>query len=339
MMNIKSHLQYFFDYHTLIKEDFLSILNGIQTNEIPSAQVASFLTLMNVYLPIELLSIAVDWLYSRADLVDLNQPLLDIVGTGGDGLSTLNISTIASFVIASCGVSVAKHGNVSVSSQSGSADFLKEAGFSLNYSVDQLKHAIQTNHVGFLFAPNYHKALHHLKPIRQALGFKTFFNLLGPLVNPAKPTHMVMGVYDERLFSPLIDIFNHLKTQKCILVHAKDGMDEISISAETTLLTIEHTSIHREIINPTYYGMSHANNDGLIINNAKESLSMALDIFHQGKGAHRDAIVLNAALGLQCAGKVSSFENGIEMAKNAIDAGDALNTFEKAKQLLGYHHE
>lgn len=339
MKTIKPFLEQLLNHQSLSEEDLNVILESFIEQTIPSEQISAFLALMRMKgeTPLELAG-AAKFLLSKAKRIPFDEPLLDIVGTGGDGLSTFNVSTVSSFVVASSGVNVAKHGNKAVSSKSGSADLLTAAGFKLDISNQTLLTTLQQTHLAFLFAPHFHPALQAIKEVRQALGVRTMFNLLGPLINPAKITAIVLGVFDKKWLSPMALVLKELGLVKGCIIHSEDGLDEISIAARTMVVEYKEDTIHSFEINPKDYGLAHASLEKVIINSKEESLALALGVLNQEKGAHRDIILLNSALGILCSGKVKTFAEGIEVAREMIDSGKALHCFNETKRLMNIEY-
>ncbi len=259
--------------------------------------------------------------------------VLDIVGTGGDGVSSFNVSTAASFVCAAAGVKVAKHGNRSVSSNSGSADVLEAAGAKLDLSPDQIARCIAEVNFGFMFAPQHHAAMKHASPIRRELGIRTVFNLLGPLTNPAAARYNVVGVYDRRWLRPMAEVLKMLGSKRALVVHSADGMDELSISAPSFACELNEGSLREFTIEPQALGM-HAYPMALLkVANSGESLSLVRHVLagHSvGQAAAATEIVtLNAAAGLYIAGACANLGAGVAKAREILASGAALTCLER----------
>ncbi len=264
---------------------------------------------------------------------DTEIQLLDIVGTGGDGVSSFNVSTAASFVCAAAGVKVAKHGNRSVSSNSGSADVLEAAGAKLDLSPEQISRCISEVNFGFMFAPQHHAAMKHASPIRRELGIRTVFNLLGPLTNPAAARFNVVGVYDRRWLRPMAEVLKMLGSKRALVVHSADGMDELSISAPSFACELNENTLREFTIEPQALGM-HAYPMALLkVANAGESLNLVRHVLSghsAGQAAAATEIVtLNAAAGLYIAGACANLGTGVAKAREILASGAALTCLER----------
>jgi anthranilate phosphoribosyltransferase len=250
---------------------------------------------------------------------------IDIVGTGGDGLSTFNISTTAALVCAGAGVSVAKHGNRSVSSKCGSADVLEALGVATELDADQIETCLREAGIAFMFAPVFHTALRHVMPVRRALGVRTCFNILGPLCNPAGVTRHFIGAFSESMAETMAHILKDLGSTHIVAVHSEDGMDEISISAPTTLFRMasDRSGIEKVTITPEQFGFERADLGEIIGGDAIANAAIVTDVLHDKPGPARDIVVLNAATALYAAGDVESIQSGVENAKLSISDGGA----------------
>ncbi|WED43892.1 anthranilate phosphoribosyltransferase [Legionella cardiaca] len=311
-----------------------NFMHTCMSGELTDVQIATFLALMRMKgETTEELTTAATVMMELAHPIDLGKDLIDIVGTGGDGKNTFNVSTISSFVVAAAGVRVAKHGNRSVSSRSGSADLLIEAGFELQLSDEQLKDCIQQCGVSFLFAPHFHQAMQHARNARQQLGIRTLFNLLGPLINPARVTKQVVGVFAKRWLEPLAHVLANLGSEHALVVNSRDGMDEVSISAITDVVEYQHGQLRHWSINPKDYNCFHSSLDEIIVDSPTQSLALAKGVFNGQQGPARDIVLLNSALALYCADSSMSFSDAIEKAKEAIDSGEAQRRFQQLKEL------
>lgn len=263
-------------------------------------------------------------------------PWIDVVGTGGDGLSLFNVSTASALVAASGGVKIAKHGNVGVSSSSGSADLLRAAGYNLNLQGEALKNLMERGNFGFMFAPNYHRAMGHVAPARRAIGIRTIFNVLGPLANPARVQHMVLGVYSRELQELYGQVGQALGLKHLWVIHGDDGSDELSVCAASTVLELRDGQLRRFTVNPTDYGFNYRDHGGLQVNDAAESLALIRAVL-QGDGpnqAHdlsqaRDLVALNTAPLFLLAGLEHELGTAIDRAKGLIHSGSAWQHLEK----------
>ncbi|MEO1639138.1 MAG: anthranilate phosphoribosyltransferase [Pseudomonadota bacterium] len=266
----------------------------------------------------------------RAHCVPVKAPegAMDIVGTGGDGKHTLNISTATAFVVAGAGVPVAKHGNRNLSSKSGTADVQGALGINVMVGPEVVEQAIAEAGIGFMMAPMHHPAMKHVGPIRVELGSKTIFNILGPLTNPAGVTRQLTGAFAPDLIFPMAETLQQLGTEKAWLVHGSDGTDEITICGATAVAALENGQITSREIHPEEAGLPvHAFKD--IIGGTPEENAKALMALMEGvKGAYRDAVLLNAAAALVVADKAGDLKAGVEMASESIDSGKAKLTIE-----------
>lgn len=254
--------------------------------------------------------------------------LIDIVGTGGDGQHLFNVSTASAFVAAAAGAHVAKHGNRGVSSSSGSSDLLAQAGISLDLDVVQTERCIREIGVGFLFAPNHHAAMRHAILPRRELGLRTLFNLLGPLTNPAGVSRLVVGVFNQSLCRPLAEVLQQLGTTHALVVHAKDGLDEISLAQTTQVAELKNGAITEWTFSPEDYGIASQSLLGLSVANAAESLNLIRDALGRKKSPLGEKaaqmIALNAGAGIYVSGLTQTLQDGITWAQDVIYGGQAL---------------
>ncbi|RUR12075.1 anthranilate phosphoribosyltransferase [Legionella sp. km772] len=319
--------------NNLNSEQMRAVILNCMNGQFNDAQIATFLALMRMKgETASELSSAAEVMRELAHPIFLGDHLIDIVGTGGDGKNTFNVSTASSFIVAAAGYKVAKHGNRSVSSRSGSADLLEHAGFNLNLSDEQLKECIEQCNLAFLFAPHYHPAMQHARLARQQLGIRTLFNLLGPLINPAQVKKQVVGVFANKWLEPLAQVLAHLGSERALIVSSCDGLDEISIVAPSTILEYKDGAYHSWVLEPKEYGLAHSTLDGLIVDSPQKSLTIIESILNGKKGAARDMAVLNSAAAIYCATD-SSFAQAVEKAQDAIDNGKAASIFNKLREL------
>lgn len=262
--------------------------------------------------------------------------VLEIVGTGGDGSNSFNISTTASIVIAAGGVPVAKHGNRAASSRSGAADVLEALGVKITATPEKSTELLEKIGICFLFAQNYHIAMKHVGSVRKELGIRTIFNILGPLANPAGANMEVMGVYDEELVEPLTKVLFNLGVKKALVVYGQDKLDEISMSAPTSVCEIHNGEFKSYTITPEQFGFTRCAKEDLLGGNPEENAQITLAILKGEKGPRRDSVVLNAAAALYVAGKCDSMERGVKMAEEIIDSGKAI---EKLEAFIRYSNE
>ncbi|GGX26582.1 anthranilate phosphoribosyltransferase [Undibacterium macrobrachii] len=262
--------------------------------------------------------------------------LIDIVGTGGDGAHTFNISTASMFVTAASGARVAKHGGRSVSSSSGSADVLESLGVNINLQPEQIAQSIAQTNIGFMFAPNHHAAMKHAAPVRRELGVRTIFNILGPLTNPAGAPNILMGVFHPDLVGIQVRVLQRLGAQHAIVVWGRDNMDEVSLGAPTMVGELVNGEIREYDIHPEDFGLQMVSNRSLKVSGADESKARILDVLNNVAGPATDIVSLNAGTALYGAGIADSIADGVKKAQAAIASGAALN---KLHQLIEVTHQ
>lgn len=256
--------------------------------------------------------------------------MVDTCGTGGDKKGTYNISTTVAFVVAACGVPVAKHGNKAVSSRSGSADVLKALGVNIDADEKTTVAALEQAGICFMMAPHYHSAMRHVGPIRQEMGVRTIFNLLGPLINPAMPDRQLMGVYDKRWVEPMARVLDALGARHAWVVHGSDGMDEITLAGETTVAELKDGEVRSFTFSPEKYGFELLEDASALAGGDDAANAQALRGVLKGKeGPYLDTVLLNAAAALVVSGVVTRYEDGLAKARQAIAEGHALKTLEK----------
>ena len=258
----------------------------------------------------------------KVDVAD-KAHLVDIVGTGGDGAHTFNISTCAMFVIAAAGARVSKHGGRSVSSKSGSADAVESLGISLALNPAQIADCIAQTGIGFMFAPNHHPAMKNVAPVRKELGVRTLFNILGPLTNPAGAPNILLGVFHPDLVGIMVRALQNLGARHALVVHGKDGLDEVSLGAATMVGELKDGVIREYEIHPEDFGLQMVSTRALQVDNPETSRAMLLGVLDGQSGPARDIVLLNAGAALYAADVASSIEAGIALARQALDSGAA----------------
>ena len=249
--------------------------------------------------------------------------LVDIVGTGGDGSHTFNISTCSMFVAAAAGAKVSKHGGRSVSSKSGSADVLESLGVNINLSPEAIARCIDEVGIGFMFAPNHHPAMKNVAPVRRELGIKTIFNILGPLTNPASAPNILMGVFHPDLVGIQVRALQRLGTEHAVVVYGRDGLDEVSLGAATMVGELRDGEITEYEIHPEDFGLAMASNRALKVDTPDQSRALLLDVLDNQHGAARDIVILNAGVALYAANVADTMKDGVERARAAIESGAA----------------
>ena len=256
--------------------------------------------------------------------------VMEIVGTGGDGAHSFNISTTSAFVVAAAGVKVAKHGNRAASSLCGTADCLEALGVNINQTPEKALEMLEKTNFCFLFAQKYHAAMRFVGPIRKELGFRTVFNILGPLTNPAKPEYFLLGVYDEYLVEPLAKVLASLGVKRAAVVYGQARLDEISPGGPTTICELRDGYYRTTVIRPEDFGMTSGNKEELVVDVPEVNAQITRDILSgKTQGTRRNAVLLNAGTALFTAGRAETIADGIQLAAQMIDSGKAMETLEK----------
>lgn len=317
----------------LTEEESRFVINSIISGEVKSSQIGALLIGLRVKgeTKEEILG-AVKSLRENMTSIDIkNKYLIDTCGTGGDGGKTFNISTIVAIIAASGGVKVAKHGNRAVSSKSGSADVLKELGIKIYLGEIESKRAIEEAGMGFLFAPNFHKAMKNVAKERQELSTRTIFNLIGPLINPAPIKGQLLGIYDGNLVNVIGEVLLELGMERVLVVHGDDGLDEITISERTKVCEIKDGVLSSYYIKPEDFGLKRSSIEEVKGGTPKKNAEIIINILKGEKGAKRDIVLLNSGAALYVGKKVNSIKEGIELASKLIDSGKA---YRKYKELI-----
>jgi len=324
-MDIQDAIQTVINKTDLSKDEMRSVMNNIMTGECTDAQIAGFLVgLRSKGETVDEITAAANVMRELASRVHINHDnLIDTCGTGGDGHNTFNISTTAAFVVAAAGGYVAKHGNRSVSSKSGSADVLETAGVKLELTPEQVAQCVEEIGIGFMFAPMHHSAMKHAIGARKELGVRTVFNVLGPLTNPAGAKRQVMGVFSHDWLETLANVLKNLGSEQVMIVHSEDGMDEISISAATNIAELKDGEIKTYKIEPEQFGMQRADISTLAVNNVEESFKVMQAVLDNQGGPTQDIVLLNAGAAIYTAGIEDSLESGIASARQVIENGSA----------------
>ena len=330
-MEIKQALQHLVDGDSLSREDMRDVMTAVMSGEATPAQIGALLIALRIRgETIDEITGAAEVMRSLATRVSVNQEhLVDLVGTGGDGANLFNVSTAASFVVAAAGGRVAKHGNRSVSSSSGSSDVLETLGMPLDLAPEQIAQCIDEVGIGFMFAPAHHGAMKHAIGPRKDLGMRTLFNILGPMTNPAHVERQVLGVFATDLCQPIAEALSNLGSKHALVVHSDDGLDEISIAAPTRVWEMRDGNVEQFHIDPASYGHAHESLDGLTVETAQESADLiraalsnkSLDAAEKA----RSIIALNAGAAIYVSGVTKTLSGGIELADDVIASGQALD--------------
>ena len=313
----------------LTYDEAYQTMDEIMGGEASEVQMSSYLTAMSMKgETIDEITASAEAMRSHCVRVLNDVEALEIVGTGGDGSNTFNISTTSSIVISAAGVPVAKHGNRSASSKCGAADVLEELGVNIQIDPEKSLKCLKEHNICFLFAQNYHIAMKYVASVRKELAIRTIFNILGPLTNPAGATMQVLGVYDKELVEPLAKVLNNLGVKSALSVYGTDGMDEISASDKTFVCEIRDGVTKSYDIDPEDFGFEKCRKEDLVGGDPKENAQITLDILNGKKGPKRNAVVLNSAAGLYVSGVVESINDGVKLAEEIIDSGKALKQLE-----------
>lgn len=330
-MDIQQAIKIVIEGNDLSSDQMTTVMHTVMSGEATPAQVAGLLVALRMKgESVAELTAGAAVMRELSSKVNVDtQNLVDTCGTGGDAKGTFNVSTTSAFVVAAAGGKVAKHGNRSVSSKSGSADLLEAAGVNLQLNPDQVAKSIEELGIGFLFAPAHHSAMKHAIGPRKELGVRTMFNLLGPLTNPANAPHQVLGVFSAEWIEPLANVLQSLGSKHVLVVNAEDGLDEISIASETSVAELKDGQINCYKISPKQFGIELSNLDDIVVQDVEQSLQMVNDVLNNRSCAATDIVKLNAGAAIYASDKASTLAEGIDMADVAISSGEAKNKFEQ----------
>lgn len=318
----------------LTEAEMTGVMNEVMTGGASPAQIGSFLTALRMKGEVvDEITGAAKVMREKATKVDAPEGVVDTCGTGGDGSMTFNISTAAAFVAAGSGLTVAKHGNRSVSSRSGSADVLRALGVNIEAEVSCVEECIRTARIGFLFAPMLHGAMKYAAPVRREIGIRSIFNILGPLTNPAGAKRQVIGVYDPALTDLLAKVLHNLGSERAFIVRGEDGLDEITLASETRVTELKEGSIRTYHIRPEDFGFERCSPDDLKGGDPDENAEIIFGVLEGKKGPARDIVILNAAAAITAGGLASKIEEGIALAHGSIDSGQAMERLESLKEI------
>ena len=334
-MDMQSAIKTVLARKDLTAEEMNNVMRIIMTGEATPAQIGGFLVGLRMKgETVDEIASAAKVMRELATGVKVNgDHVVDIVGTGGDGSNTFNISTACTFVVAAAGGTVAKHGNRSVSSKSGSADLLEAAGVKLDLNAEQVAKCINEVGVGFMFAPMHHSAMKHAIGPRKEMAVRTIFNVLGPLTNPAGAPNQLLGVFEDALVEPLAEVLNKLGSNHVMVVHSEDGMDEISIGAATNVSELKDGKVTSYKITPEEFGFTKTNISELAVNGAEESLAVINKVLNDKAGPAKDIVIFNSGAAIYVAGLADSLKSGIEKAEEVIASGAAKAKLEELIKL------
>lgn len=337
-MNIQQALNKLLDKQDLSSAEMRDVMQLIMSGGATDAQIGGFLIALRCKgETVDEIAAAAAVMRKLASKVAVSgEHVIDTCGTGGDGANTFNISTTCAFVVAAAGGQVAKHGNRSVSSSSGSADVLEAAGVNLNLSAEQVGQSVNQIGVGFLFAPKHHGAMKYAIGPRKEMGVRTLFNLLGPLSNPAETANQLIGVFSSDWVEPLAQVLKKLGSQHVLIVNAEDGLDEISIASASNIAELKNGVVSTYQITPEQFGFQRSSLETLAVDGAESSLVMLKSVLNNQTGAAKDIVVLNAGAAIYAANLTTTLEAGIKKAQQVIENGAAS---EKFNALIAYSNK
>ncbi|MBF0124841.1 MAG: anthranilate phosphoribosyltransferase [Magnetococcales bacterium] len=326
-ISINQALSKLINRNPLSQEEARSIMEQIMTGTVTPAQIGAYLVALRMKgETVDEITGSAQAMRAQATTLSLpaSTTVLDTCGTGGDGLNTFNISTTAAFVVASCGITVAKHGNHGVSSHCGSADLLNAIGVNIEADLNTMSHCLHQAGIGFLYAPHYHRAMRHAIGPRRELGIRTLFNLLGPLTNPAGASCQLIGVFDAAWVEPLAQVLGRLGSRRALVVHGDDGMDEITTTSATQVAEL-HADGHvsRSTLTPEQFGLERATAASLATSSVIENTIAINRVLDNKPGPERDIVLLNAGAALYISGRAATIADGIALAREAIASGQA----------------
>ena len=334
-MDIQAALQRLIERGDLLREEMRSVMHQVMQGAATPAQIGAFLAALRMKgETVDEITAAAEVMRELVSPVDLSGPnLIDTCGTGGDASGTFNISTAAAFVVAAAGGKVAKHGNRSVSSRSGSADLLEAAGVNLTLTAQQVAQCVDQIGVGFMFAPHHHPAMKHAGGPRREMGIRTLFNLLGPLANPAGAPNQLIGVFSAEWVEPLAEVLRQLGAGHVLVVHAEDGLDEISIGAATMVAELQAGDVNCYQLTPEQFGFQRMPLTSIKAANVEESLAIVQSVLDNQPGPARDIVALNAGAAIYAAELAKTIEQGVQLALSVIASGAARNKFDRLIEL------
>lgn len=311
-------------------DEAVSCMDEIMSGNTDPIQTSAFLTALSMKgETIEEITACAVGMRAHCKKLENAMDVLEIVGTGGDGSNSFNISTTSAIVVAAAGVPIAKHGNRSASSKSGAADCLEALGVNIVLEPEKAKELLEKINICFLFAQNYHQSMKYVAPVRKMLGIKTVFNLLGPLTNPAGANMQLLGVYDESLVRPMAEVLMKLGVKRGMVVYGQERLDEISVTAPTTICDFTDGTIKEYVIEPENFGIERCKKEDILGGEPAENAKITLEILNGELGAKRNAVLMNAGAGLYVAGKVKSIADGIALAAETIDSKKAKKKLEE----------
>jgi anthranilate phosphoribosyltransferase len=326
MITPQEALQRTIEHREIFHDEMLKVMRMIMSGELSPVMTAAIVTGLRVKKEtigeITAAAQVMREFSTKVHIADKTH-LVDIVGTGGDGSHTFNISTCSMFVAAAAGAKVSKHGGRSVSSKSGSADVLEALGLNINLSPEAIARCVAETGIGFMFAPNHHPAMKNVAPVRKEMGVRTIFNILGPLTNPASAPNILMGVFHPDLVGIQVRALQRLGAEHALVVYGRDGMDEVSLGAATMVGELKNGEISEYEIHPEDFGVPMASNRAFKVETPQQSLAMMREVLDNKAGPARDVVVLNAGAALYAANVAGSIRDGIDKARAALESGAA----------------
>lgn len=333
-MKIQAALARLLEKRDLSMQDMTAVMQQVMTGDATPSQIGGLLIALRMKgETVDEVAAAAQVMRSLAGSVSVDEGAIDIVGTGGDSTSTFNISTCCALVAAAAGVKVAKHGNRSVSSKSGAADFLEAAGVNIDLNADAIAQCVRQVGVGFMFAPRHHSAMKHAIGPRKEMGVRTVFNLLGPLTNPAGVRRQLLGVYDPLWVKPIADVLNKLGSEHVLVVHGDGGMDEISLSGSTHVAELNNGQVTEFEINPGLFGIKTQPIDAIRVDGPEQSLAMIQSVLANEDGPAKDIVLMNSGAALYVGGAADSIESGVERAREVLASGAAADKLKELARL------
>lgn len=329
-MNIQQAIAQLVAGANLTEQEMVEVMNQVMTGEATPIQVGAFLTALRIQgETVEEVTGAARVMREKASHVDAGEGcVLDTCGTGGDGKNTFNISTTVAFVVAAAGITVAKHGNRAVSSGSGSADVLGALGVKIDVPKETVERCLREVGLGFLFAPALHGAMKYAAAPRREVGIRTIFNLLGPLTNPANASHQLLGIYDGALIETVAQVLGNLGSQRAMVVHGDEGLDEISLCGPTSVADWRDGAVHRYTLDPEEFGFEKCPADRLTAADPAECAAIVTAVLKGEPGPARDVVLLNSGAALCVSERVATIADGIDLARERLDSGAALETLQ-----------
>jgi len=327
---IKEAIQALIDGRSLTMEEAASVMEEIMGGEVTPAQFGTFVTALRLKgETVEEIAGLAKVMRAKAIRVVAADPVIDVVGTGGDGLNTFNISTTAAFVVAGAGLKVAKHGNRAASSQCGSADVLEALGVKFELTAEQVQRCLEEVGIGFMFAPAFHPAMKYAAAPRREIGIRTVFNILGPLTNPAGAGAYLLGVADGSLVEKMALVLQSLDCRHALVVHGEDGLDEITLTEKTKVCELKNGRISSYSVSPEDFGLPRASLNSLRGGTVDENATLLRSILAGALGSQRDVVLMNAAAALVAGDRAETLQQGVDLAGEALDSGQALSKLEQ----------